>query len=156
VCVCRYFPRSVNILSTPSMDVNPLEISAAKQAVEIAKQNAINIQHRENRSISSLFNADNLNDNSYDNNNDHQNHMEMSMMHGSGSSGSSSGGMRQRAPSRVPTIGQHVLSDVGAGGLTEGDLEFAKRESRANCRFAAGRVLPKPHIAAMFSMACKC
>lgn len=42
---------------------------------------------------------------------------------------------------------------AGDGGLSAGDMSYAAREPRCHYRFAAGQVLPKPHIAAMFSMA---
>jgi hypothetical protein len=43
----------------------------------------------------------------------------------------------------------------GLPNLLPGDMEFARIENRGHYRFAAGRVLPKPAIAALFSMACK-
>mmetsp|Transcript_7239 Transcript_7239/g.8618 ORF Transcript_7239/g.8618 Transcript_7239/m.8618 type:complete len:1441 (+) Transcript_7239:158-4480(+) len=48
-----------------------------------------------------------------------------------------------------------ILEDLvdGLPNLLQGDMEFARIENRCHYRFAAGRVLPKPAIAALFSMA---
>jgi len=41
----------------------------------------------------------------------------------------------------------------GLPNLNEGDMLFARHDSRCHYRFAAGRVLPKPDLCAIFSMA---
>jgi len=45
-----------------------------------------------------------------------------------------------------------VLTE-GLPNLHPGDMEYARLHHRCHYRFAAGRILPKPYIAAMFSMA---
>ena len=50
----------------------------------------------------------------------------------------------------------HPDEDHAAGfgfNLSERDRNFARLEPRAHWRFAGGRVLPRPYIAASFSMA---
>ena len=42
-----------------------------------------------------------------------------------------------------------------SGSLAEGDEMLASRDLRAHHRFSSGGVLPKPFIAAMYTMACK-
>mmetsp|Transcript_42093 Transcript_42093/g.54220 ORF Transcript_42093/g.54220 Transcript_42093/m.54220 type:complete len:227 (+) Transcript_42093:3016-3696(+) len=44
-------------------------------------------------------------------------------------------------------------SEEGLKLMTTDDIEFACSEPRGNCRFAAGYTIPKPFIAALYSMA---
>ena len=43
----------------------------------------------------------------------------------------------------------------GLPNLKEGDMLHAREDSRCHYRFAGGRILPKPALCAIFSMACK-
>jgi len=62
--------------------------------------------------------------------------------------------VKLECPTPAPGCNQPSLlkADGRAGGLSRGDLDFARKEPRTHCRFAAGQVVPKPCIAAMFSM----